>query len=117
MIDIVRPDEYRICMSRLLKLFRWAAAAPLLLSFPACSSLQISSRDAGMSEADYQTAVIVYQRLQNDPVTSRYNFHVSAEAGVVTLSGWIQDPQVRNRAISVVQGAQSVQTVVDRMSR
>lgn len=104
-------------MKNFLERFRKACVALVFLSISACSSFQLSSRDAAMSEADYQTTVIVYQRLQNDPVTSRYNVHVTAKDGVLTLTGWIDDPQVRSRAISIANGAQSVQSVVDRMSR
>jgi len=70
-----------------------------------------------MSEADYQTAMVVYDRLRNDSVTSKYNFHVTANSGVVTLAGWVDNPQARTRAVSIAKGALSVQAVVDRMSR
>lgn len=117
MIDGDPDRAYYSFMKNLTKLSRLAFTAFLFLTLSSCSSFQISHRDVGMSEADYQTTVIVYQRLQNDPVTATQNFHVQAEEGVVTLSGWINDPQVRQRAISIAQGAQSVQAVVDRMSR
>jgi osmotically-inducible protein OsmY len=117
MIDGEPDRAYSLPMKNFAKLTKLTFTVFLFLSICACSSFQISPVDVGMSEADYQTAVIVYERLHNDNVTSKYSFHVLAEGGEVTLSGWIDDPQVRSRAISIAQGAQSVQVVVDRMSR
>ena len=92
-------------------------ALPAIFTLCACSSFQMSPDETGMSEADYQTAMVVYERLGNDNITSQYNFHVTANSGVVTLSGWVDNPQARSRAVSIAKGALSVQAVVDRMSR
>lgn len=104
-------------MNVLKKLIQSILAAPLLLSIYACSTFQLSPNSSAMSEADYQTAIIVYQRLQNDTITSTHHVQVVAENGVITLSGRIEDPQVRRRIISIAEGTQSVQAVVDRLTR
>jgi len=56
----------------------------------------------------------IEQRLANDPVTARLRLGVESEDGVVTLSGRIDQPAVRMRAVSVVRGTPGVRGVIDK---
>jgi osmotically-inducible protein OsmY len=77
----------------------------------------LDAHQAPISNYDKEVINRVYQRLNNDPVTRMINFSVSSENGTVTLSGWVDNPQVRMRAINITQSTTGVQIVIDRMTR
>lgn len=95
--------------------FKWLPLALIGLLLGACQSSTLRPRAETISTADYQTSMKVYQRLNNDPITSRYDFHVVSENGVVTLSGFVPDAQVRSAAVHITRGSFGVQAVVDKM--
>ncbi len=77
---------------------------------------------AGCATTDYgppsdgQLAMTVRSRLQNDPVTGRYDFGVTAIDGVVYLRGSAPpSAAIRARAISLALGAPDVIEVVDHL--
>jgi len=88
------------------------ALAALLLA-GGCASLDYGE-DIFMGDKDL--AIEVSQRLQEDGITERYRFGVSAQAGQVTLKGHIPDSSARHRAISIALGTPGVREVVDECS-
>lgn len=62
---------------------------------------------------DRELAEEVSRRLDDDDITGRYPFGVSAMAGSITLRGTVPNESVRRRAISIILGTQGVREVVD----
>lgn len=92
----------------------FAAALPLLLS--ACAALDSTDFSAGSGpDADVQAEVS--NRLRADAVTARANIGVSVSGGVVTLSGWTPDANVKLRAVSIAKGTPGATDVVDQLRR
>ena len=76
-----------------------------------CAGLEASP----MSPGDANLKASVLERLQDDEIVSEQGIGVRASDGVVTLTGSIEDPGVRARAMSIANGSPGVRQVVDRL--
>jgi len=83
-----------------------------LLAGCSTPSSRPTSTAVSMSNAELETMVLL--RLSNDPVTSRLQLGVQAEAGVVTLTGRIDQAAMRARTLAVVRGTPGVLNVIDK---
>lgn len=59
----------------------------------------------------------VRDRLRDDGVTGRYAFSVTADRGVVILTGVVPNDMVRARAVGIALGTPGVVEVVDEIRR
>ena len=86
------------------------AAVAMLLS--ACAGNINPSRQVD----DAALAASVRQALQNDTALKAYTIYVSADQGVITLTGSVRTPELRERAGSVAQSVPNVVRVDNRMT-
>jgi len=79
--------------------------------FSGCASLEVDSGD------DSNLAAQVSQRLSTDPVTAALRLGIAADDGVIILSGRIDNPSVRLRALSIARSTPGVTDVEDQTVR
>lgn len=80
-----------------------------------CATGSGGGTDPGTSDEAVQTRVV--QRLRADLDTAPLNLGVQVEDGVATLSGRIDAPATRMRAVSIVRGTPGVRGVIDKTYR
>ena len=78
-----------------------------------CAAL--SDREATVASADYEVAMLVMDRLQQDAATARAQVGVSASGGVVTLRGFVRGEPERLRALGIARGTPGVAEVIDQL--
>ena len=81
------------------------------IAIAGCAGLQVSST----SPSDSGLEASVLERLGRDEVVPMDSIGVRAHNGVVTLMGTIDDPGIRARAVSIVEGAPGVSQVVNQL--
>ena len=80
-----------------------------------CAGLAPDSKEVVAAPGDNEALVNNIQiRLFNDPVTSRMKLGLAADDGIVTVTGRIDNPSARLRAISVVRSTPGVRGVIDK---
>jgi osmotically-inducible protein OsmY len=67
--------------------------------------------------ADEAIVASLTSRMASDPETARLSLGIEADNGVVTLSGRIDNPAVRMRALSIARNTDGVRSVVDKTIR
>jgi osmotically-inducible protein OsmY len=92
-----------------------AASLPLLSGCTTADKTGSEASSVSVSDRDIVDDVI--DRLRQDPVTSRYPFSITSDAGVVTVGGSIGYEDARVRALSIVRGAPGVVGVIDNLTR
>lgn len=97
------------------------ALSTLLLAAAGCTGP--GYRDPEDSErmrseiGDRNIATRVRIALSEDPETAPYEeIGVFCQSGVVTLSGEVDRPEVKQRAVRIARGCQGVKKVIDRIS-
>jgi len=70
----------------------------------------------GCAETDTGITTAVNARLAADDEVSTYNIDVETADGVVTLTGEVDDPRARDRAIELARNTDGVRDVVDRLT-
>lgn len=75
----------------------------------ACAS---TSMGAGMDDSEISSAV---EGALGDSAVNKYNIGVTTEAGVVTLSGQVDDAVARDAAVAIAEGTEGVDEVVDEL--
>lgn len=99
-------------------MFRYALIIFLLCQVVVGCAQRAPSADAATSSSTLDDLDSrVYQRLATDPVTARMRLSVVSSDGIVTLSGRVESPSERLRAVSVVRGTPGVRAVIDKLRR
>ena len=70
----------------------------------------------GCAETDTGITTAVNARLAADDQVSTYDIDVETADGVVTLTGEVDDPRARDRAIELARNTDGVRDVVDRLT-
>lgn len=66
---------------------------------------------------DAELGQLVSDRLSQDAVAARNQYRVSADAGIVTVTGLIPGEPERARVLGIVRGTPGVKGVVDQLER
>lgn len=82
-----------------------------------CAGLDDTSLSLTPGSADEAIIMEVERRLDRDPVTARLQLGVESNDGIVTLSGRIDSPAAKLRAVSAVRGTAGVKAVIDNTVR
>ncbi len=89
----------------------------LILSLLPLICLWLSPAAAAAAEmADDQIVVAVENQILQDPGTSLNAIDVSAAAGIVTLSGTVDNILAKERAVKVARTVKGVRSVIDRIT-
>lgn len=79
-------------------------------------SLALALFTLGCAETDTGITTSVNARLAADDEVSTYNIEVETADAVVTLTGEVDDPRARERAIELARTTDGVRDVVDRLT-
>jgi len=104
---VERSSHKRGIMKTLVRLF--ALVGCFFIS--GCASLDSTAT------GDQDVVAEVTQRLAADPATAQLRLGVTVEDDVVTLSGRIDNPSVRLRAVSIARSVPGVMEVNDQTVR
>jgi hyperosmotically inducible protein len=80
------------------------------------AALALAFVTAACAETDTGITTAVNARLAADDEVSTYDIEVDTSDGVVTLTGEVQDPRARERAIELARNTDGVRDVVDRLT-
>jgi len=80
------------------------------------AALVLALLTMGCAETDTGITTAVNARLAADDQVSTYDIDVETADGVVTLTGEVDDPRARDRAIELARNTDGVRDVVDRLT-
>jgi hyperosmotically inducible protein len=80
------------------------------------AALALAFLTAACAETDTGITTAVNARLAADDEVSTYNIDVETADGVVTLTGTVDDPRARERALELARNTDGVRDVVDRLT-
>lgn len=99
-----------------MKAIRLLMAGIVTIVLAGCTQLD-ANRSSSVNDNDQDLTSEVSRKLAADPLTSHLRLGVAAEDGVVTLSGRIDNPTVRLRALSIARSVPGVRDVNDQTIR